>query len=193
MSDYNKINISTIQAEELLRKYYRIEGKATKVVGDQDFNFHVVDNQKKHYILKIGRPDIDLNYLDFHHSILQFLKNNETVISPEFILNSNNEYHSTFIDENGFERKLRLITWIEGRLWSQVNPITEELLFSLGKKCGLLTKALENFVHPTLISRYLLSGSFFLFIADFVTLMINRIATSTYKQLISSSVKETSA
>jgi len=66
MSDYNKINISTIQAEELLRKYYRIEGKATKVVGDQDFNFHVVDNQKKHYILKIGRPDIDLNYLDFH-------------------------------------------------------------------------------------------------------------------------------
>ncbi|WP_273567462.1 aminotransferase class III-fold pyridoxal phosphate-dependent enzyme [Maribacter halichondriae] len=41
-----------------------------------------------------------------------------------------------------------MLSWIPGRLWSQVNPQTENLRLSLGKHCGNLTKALEGFDHP---------------------------------------------
>ena len=36
---------------------------------------------------------------------------------------------------------------MSGRVWSNVNPQLDDLRFSLGEQCGLLTKALKGFNH----------------------------------------------
>ena len=41
-----------------------------------------------------------------------------------------------------------MLTWVSGRVWSSVNPKLDDLRFSLGQQCGLLTKALQGFDHP---------------------------------------------
>ena len=43
---------------------------------------------------------------------------------------------------------VRLLSWVEGRLWSQVNPINQSLLKSLGEQAGALSSALQGFKHP---------------------------------------------
>ncbi len=58
-------------------------------------------------------------------------------------------YISEFTDESGNVRKVRLLEWIEGRIWSSVNPITDKLLYSLGEQAGRLTTALHGFDHST--------------------------------------------
>ena len=55
---------------------------------------------------------------------------------------------STITDEFGNDRKVRLLTWVSGRVWSSVNPQLDSLRFSLGEQCGLLTNALLGLEHP---------------------------------------------
>lgn len=51
-------------------------------------------------------------------------------------------------DDFGEVRKVRMLTWIDGRIWSTVNPQSASLRYQLGQQCGKLTKLLHGFTHP---------------------------------------------
>ncbi|MCD8405464.1 aminotransferase class III-fold pyridoxal phosphate-dependent enzyme [Tenacibaculum dicentrarchi] len=147
--DYNQIKIANQQAEEILLKTYNIKGTATELPGELDFNFRIKTLSSEGYILKISRPKEDENYLDFQQKLLQYVaKNNAEIIAPKVIKDTEGNVISTIIDAFGNVRKVRLLTWISGRVWSSVNPQLDSLRFSLGEQCGLLTKALHGFEHP---------------------------------------------
>ncbi|CAL2076765.1 Peptidase M23 [Tenacibaculum dicentrarchi] len=146
--DYNQIKIANQQAEEILLKTYNIKGTATELPGELDFNFRIKTLSSEGYILKISRPKEDENYLDFQQKLLQYVaKNNAEIIAPKVIKDTEGNVISTIIDAFGNVRKVRLLTWISGRVWSSVNPQLDSLRFSLGEQCGLLTKALQGFNH----------------------------------------------
>lgn len=69
------------------------------------------------------------------------------ILAPVVIPDKDGNHLSKTIDDSGNTRKVRLLSWIDGRLWSSVNPVNEGLLFSLGKEAGRLTRVLESFDH----------------------------------------------
>jgi len=147
-TDYPKVKITVRQAERMAEELYGITGALTTLPGDRDFNFRVT-TEDKNYLLKVGRPDADREYLEFQQAILHHLATKHPeIISPEPLPDLQRNSISETTDENGNVRKVRLLTWIDGRLWSEVNPVTNRLLFSLGEKAGLLTEALHGFEHP---------------------------------------------
>ncbi|MCF2873625.1 MULTISPECIES: aminotransferase class III-fold pyridoxal phosphate-dependent enzyme [unclassified Tenacibaculum] len=147
--DYNQIKISTQQAEEILLELFNIRGTATSLPGEVDFNFRIKVENNEGYVLKISRPEEDINYLDFQQKLLQHVDNNTTnLITPKVIEDRSGNAISEITDSFGKTRKVRLLTWISGRVWSSVNPQLDELRLSLGKQCGLLTQALQGFDHP---------------------------------------------
>lgn len=147
--DYNKLNITTEKAENILFELFKIEGIAIALPGELDFNFRIKIENKEGYILKISRPDDDENYLSFQQKLLHYVETNgQSIISPRAIPNKNGDIISSFIDTYGNKRNVRLLSWISGRVWSYVNPHLDDLRFSLGEQCGLLTKALQGFDHP---------------------------------------------
>ena len=147
--NYNQIKISVEQAEKNLFDTYNIKGKASELPGELDFNFRIKEQNSEGYIIKISRPNEDENYLDFQQKLLQYVAKNENeIIAPKVIVDTNNNVISTIIDDFGNKRKVRLLTWVPGRVWSSVNPQLDSLRFSLGEQCGLLTKALDGFNHP---------------------------------------------
>ncbi|WP_233899673.1 aminotransferase class III-fold pyridoxal phosphate-dependent enzyme [Tenacibaculum piscium] len=147
--DYTQIKISTEQATEILFKTYNIKGVATELPGELDFNFRIKTPNSEGYILKISRPNEEENYLDFQQKLLQYVtENNAEIIAPKVIKDIEGNVISTIIDAFGNARKVRLLSWISGRVWSSVNPQLDSLRFSLGEQCGLLTKALHGFEHP---------------------------------------------
>ncbi len=144
--DYNSIQISVNKAAEILKENYNIIGDIKQLPGEIDFNFKVDTIDQKKYVLKISRPDFDIRYLDFQERILLHLnKGNGTF--PEIIENKDGNPNSIIIDENGNKRVVRLLSWVVGRVWSEVNPILSELLINLGKKAGNLTNLLYDFEH----------------------------------------------
>ena len=145
--NYTKLKIDTKQAEDILHQLYNIGGVASELPGDTDFNFKIKVDDEVHYILKISRPNTDEDVLDFQEQLLNYLNRSSEALIPKLIHDSNGNTVSEYTDENGKLRKVRLLTWISGRLWSQVNPQLNSLRFSLGQQCGILTKALKGFSH----------------------------------------------
>lgn len=146
--DYGTIKITTEQAENILFELFNIKGTATTLPGEVDFNFRIKIDNEEGYILKVSRPDEDDNYLDFQQKLLQFLEHNDKkLIAPRVIKDTNGNAISEITDDVGNTRKVRLLTWVSGRVWSSVNPQLDTLRFSLGEQCGSLIKTLDGFDH----------------------------------------------
>jgi len=145
---YPEIKITSKQAASIASELYDIEATAESLPGWLDFNFRL-NRGSKNYLLRISRPGADLEYLDFQQKILQYVADGDSdILSPVPLPDLQGSYIGETKDTLGNVRKVRLLTWVEGRLWSEVNPVIDSLLFSLGEEAGRLTYALQGFKHP---------------------------------------------
>ena len=146
--NYKEIVILPEEAEGIVLELFGIRGKAHSLPGDVDFNFRI-DTGRERYLLKVSRPGAHEDYQEFQHAILKHVAGNSPeIVSPVPVQDLQGNYISAVPDQSGKIRKVRLLTWVEGRLWSAVNPVTDRLLFSLGEQAGRLTIALRGFEHP---------------------------------------------
>ncbi|WP_109098756.1 aminotransferase class III-fold pyridoxal phosphate-dependent enzyme [Aquimarina sp. AU58] len=149
MMKYSTLQVTTNQAEQILQQLFGITGKASSLPGEIDFNFRIKTEHGDGYILKISRPDEHIHYLEYQQQLLEYVeKNGKDLIAPRVIRDKEGNDISEIIDENNAVRKVRLLSWISGRVWSSVNPQLDTLRYSLGEQCGLLTSALQGFDHP---------------------------------------------
>ncbi len=146
-TDFLSIMISKARATQIALDLYGLHGEIAILPGELDFNFRVKTDSRS-YILKVSRPEADIEYIEFQLALLNHVANNSIGIeSPAVIPDLHGNQLSEIIDETGQPRKVRLLTWIEGRLWSSVNPINNQLLNSLGEQAGSLTKVLQDLDH----------------------------------------------
>ena len=147
-SAYQKLQISSDDAEKILFNHFGLKGKASALPGEFDMNFKIMTDEKD-YLLKVSRPVVNNDFLEFQQKLLEHLAASEIKLnSPTIIKNLQNESQSEITDDYEKSRKVSLYSWIPGRLWSSVNPVTNHLLFSLGNMAGKLTLALQGFDHP---------------------------------------------
>ena len=147
--DYKKLKISTEEAEQLAQNLFNVNGEAIALPGEIDFNFRIKTTDGDGFILKVSRVGEDVEYLEYQQKLLQFVADqNQNLISPLVVNDVHGQDISEYKDAHGNLRKVRLLSWIPGRLWSGVNPQLNELRYSLGEQCGRLTQALHGFDHP---------------------------------------------
>ncbi|MGX1929750.1 aminotransferase class III-fold pyridoxal phosphate-dependent enzyme [Flagellimonas sp. 2504JD4-2] len=147
--EYLTLKITPEQAEHILLQLFNIEGEASSLPGEIDFNFRVKTRDGDGYILKVSRIDEDVAYLEYQQQLLQYVEEKgKGLISPVVVKDKNGKTISEYTDDQGNIRKVRLLSWIPGRIWSKVNPQSDALRFTLGEQCGLLTTALQGFDHP---------------------------------------------
>lgn len=147
--NYTQIKITSQEAESILLSEYDIKGIAKALPGEVDFNFRIEIEGEYAYVLKISRPGEDQKNLDFQQQLLQYVEaNGKNIIAPKVIKDKAGNIISKITDAFGNSRNVRLLTWVSGRVWSGVNPQLDDLRFSLGAQCGLLTQALVDFDHP---------------------------------------------
>ena len=145
--DYLSMRIQSDQAKKIAKSLYQVSGEVISLPGEIDFNF-CIKSDCGSYLLKISRPEADVEFIEFQHTLLDHVARNSTRIDvPVAFPDQDGNFISEIRDESGNARKIRLLSWIEGRIWSEVNPITNKLLYSLGEQGGRLTKALQRFDH----------------------------------------------
>lgn len=150
MEDYTKILITPDRAAQIALDIFDIRGEASSLPGEIDFNFKISTPRNESFILKISRPQECDAYLDFQQQLLDYIATNalEFAKVPRVIRAINGEAISEMKDDFGEVRKVRMLTWIDGRIWSTVNPQSASLRYQLGQQCGKLTKLLHGFTHP---------------------------------------------
>lgn len=153
-STYQQLQISEPLAEKITFDYFQIKGKAKVLPGEIDFNFKI-STATKSYILKISRPDIELDYLTFQDELLRHLERNKPDFNyPKAFRDEVENGIFDYVDTFGQKRKIRLLNWIEGNLFSSVNPKSDNLRFSLGQRCGQITNSLQSFNHQLAIRTF---------------------------------------
>ncbi len=135
-------------AQQLTEIHFGKQVSAKKLVGELDLNFRL-DDKNGSYLLKISQPHADQDFQDFQLSLMKHVAATAPGISaPQIIENQKGEASTVFIEDDGSIRQVRMLTWIEGRLWSSVLPKTDLLRSSLGRQSGALATAFQNFDHP---------------------------------------------
>lgn len=134
---------------------YGITGKASPLPGELDHNYKIESENNTVCILKINRPGTDPDYLDYQEKLLLHIQHQQPDIKfPRIIPTLSGKYSFIFIDSNSEIRSVRLLEWIPGRLWSSVNPQSDELRYSLGEAGGEITNLLYDFNHPIASRRF---------------------------------------
>lgn len=140
--------ISISEVKQIALSNYGITVEAKKLPGYEDENYKLTTLSDDSFILKIYRAEESAAFLKFQNAALQHLASKKPSIHlPKVITNSDGNLLSSIPSENQ-KRVVRLLSWVEGRLWAKVNPKTESLRYQLGMQAGILTKALLDFTHP---------------------------------------------
>lgn len=149
MENFTVLQVSIEEAERIALQHYGIQGEFSILPGEVDFNFKVKTREGTSYILKISRPDADRTYLEYQQKLLVHIAQADAEIAvPKLVPNNSGEEITKAANRNGDVRMVRLVTWVDGRIYHSVNPQLDGLRESLGASCGKIATALQNFDHP---------------------------------------------
>lgn len=140
--------ISIEKCKEWLDDFYGISGEINFLYGEKDLNFQVEVNGDDIYLLKIGKQP-DLEILDFQSYLFEKLSPHSSKVNIQKLhwSKNGNSYEIVELDDEN-SLSIRLFEWIPGRLWSSVNPITEDLRKQLGEHAGELCSLMSALDHP---------------------------------------------
>lgn len=130
---------------KFVHEFYGIEGEIEPLMGEIDYNFKI-KSLSETFIIKFSRPVLDESQFSMTDELLSFLEDQSPSIEfPRIIRNNNHQRISEYVDSKGHLRKVRLLTWVEGRLWSTVKYKSNQLRYSLGLRCGEVMKSIQGF------------------------------------------------
>ncbi|MBO9729554.1 MAG: aminotransferase class III-fold pyridoxal phosphate-dependent enzyme [Chitinophaga sp.] len=132
------------EMKALVQQHYGIDVSVQALDGYEDRNFLLADKAGQQYICKVADISSDLHLLDAQLKMLRHLA--DTPVAKGFqqvLLNQQGEEITRL--STGY---MRILTFLEGRIWADEIAHTPQLLLSLGHFLGRMDRALQGFAHP---------------------------------------------
>ena len=131
----NRDVISEAHAAELAASLFGVKGRAERLDGEYDENFHLVpEGGAPAWLLKVSHVGEEEAVIAAQHEAIQCAGFGQPRLASAEI--------------DGVERHVRLLGWIPGTLLAHVTPQSAPLLRSLGTTLATLDRALLQFDHP---------------------------------------------
>ncbi|MCU0345571.1 MAG: phosphotransferase, partial [Saprospiraceae bacterium] len=140
---------TTEKIVELAAQHFHLPITAKPLPGEIDLNYLLQTPDRQQFTLKIAHPDTQRGYLEFQNALMQRLTAAGLGLEiPKVVKTTAGDEITTITAPDGNQRLMRLLTWVEGRCFAEVNPHTPELIEAVGEMCGKLSRALDGFDHP---------------------------------------------
>ena len=138
------------EAAAIAKRLYRLQGPMKTLPGERDLNFLISDAAGK-FVFKIANAGESRDMLDCQHRVFELLATKRVFPRVACALESvDGRDIETVEDARGQRHYCRVLPFIEGRVWSEIEQSSTELLFDLGARLGALDRALAGFEHPGL-------------------------------------------
>ncbi len=132
-----------------LKERYGVEAELSALAGELDLNFFVRSTDGSCFILKIANQKEQRANLDLQNAVIHHLSGKPVGLQVSKVVKAiDGKEILELIDEESKLRMVRLLTWVEGRVFAKVNPQTPILYERLGELCGKLCQSLSDFKHP---------------------------------------------
>jgi 4-aminobutyrate aminotransferase-like enzyme/Ser/Thr protein kinase RdoA (MazF antagonist) len=145
----NRPHFSTQQAKEIAAKLYGLSACARELPSERDQNFYLEDESGQSFVLKIASTADSKEILDLQNKAMQHIAARDpSLLCPQVCPSKSGEEIVPVAVPGEATHLVRLLTYLPGRFFAEVNPHTPELLRSLGSFFGRMDKALFDFAHP---------------------------------------------
>ncbi len=142
---------SLADAARIARLRFGIEGAIVALAGERDLNFRI-DSPGGTFVLKIANAEESLDHLEMQHAALAHLARREPALALQRALPASSG--ETIVREKsaaGAAHFVRLLTFLPGRIWSEVYRRATPrapLLEGLGAVLGTIDRGLADFDSP---------------------------------------------
>ncbi len=142
-------------AQQIARELFNYSGRAKRLPGECDYNFHVKSEEGNEYLLKISHFGEEQAIIDLQNEVLHTLHASQLDFdTPVLQKTINGEWVGRFHSSKEKFNWVRLFTYVPGTLFAHARPHGNELLKNLGYQLGQLSLTLSDFAHPN-AKRYL--------------------------------------
>ena len=146
MIEHTAPRFSVTEASLLAREHFGLEGHATALPSHLDQNFRI-DTAAGRFVLKLANTAAESEYVDLQQAVLAHLQQDGLQHFPKVVCARNGAQKVIVEGINGECHQLWAVTWLEGRVLADVNPVFGSLVRDLGGFLGRLDGVLSDFEH----------------------------------------------
>ena len=137
--------------QNCLMRDYGIAGELSSLDGEFDHNYAVHCDGVFSYVLKIMRPECEMDFVGMQVSALRTIADKAPDLPvPRVVTTVKGSTAVTWQTSDGEDRIAWVITALPGIPLGDASPHTPDLMYEIGKNLGAMTAALEDFDHPQL-------------------------------------------
>jgi 4-aminobutyrate aminotransferase-like enzyme/Ser/Thr protein kinase RdoA (MazF antagonist) len=141
--------ITTDTARDIAKTWFGYTATVTALPGEIDLNFFLETSSGEKLILKIAHAGEQRANLELQNAVINHISGNDQGLQTSRVKKSLDGSEILELDIEGTgKRFVRLLTWIDGRVFAKANPHSPLLLRRLGEMCGTLSFVLHDFDHP---------------------------------------------
>ena len=136
---------------DIVKQLYDLDVVAESLNGERDLNFKLISTRdQSEYVFKIANQIEQYNMLECQECVFDRLSLSQTILSPRIITSTKGRTIESIMGEDGTPYWCRLTTWMPGSLLSELDPLSELLLQSLGQVVADVDNQLVGFKHDAL-------------------------------------------
>ncbi len=136
---------------DTLATTWGIDATLESLAGEYDLNLRVDAADGRRYILKVMRPGCDEAFVDLLCSAHAHIQARDASVPvPAVVPTRDGRLHATARDDDGHERRVWLLTMLDGVVYARTGSHPLSLLREFGAAVARLHGALTDFAHPGL-------------------------------------------
>jgi hypothetical protein len=128
---------------------YGLSGSAAPLPSERDQNFRITDPRRGKFVLKIANRDDSVELLEFQLEGMRRVAGCGIEV-PRIVPSLTGADVETLTSRAGTAHRLRVLTWVEGRMLAEQTPRGDALLESIGASMAQVDLALAEFAHPAM-------------------------------------------
>jgi 4-aminobutyrate aminotransferase-like enzyme/Ser/Thr protein kinase RdoA (MazF antagonist) len=137
------------EAPQIAKQLFDLKVSASPLPSERDQNFLLQTERGEQFVLKIANAEENKDFLDLQNQLIRFLSASKVNLEfPRIVSSTSGQDISTVKTDSG-EHFVRLLTWLEGIPFAEVQAREWKLLSSLGTALAETDLALAGFSHPS--------------------------------------------
>ena len=144
MSPASADSIPINRARDLLLSEFGLTCRVSRLPGDRDLNFLAASTDGRRYVLKITGDSVKRDRLEFENNLLQASASSLNGVEVSQPVPSRSGEKIVALVGDRSQAHARLMTWVDGTPLAGFRPHTRELLRSVGRVIGDLSRTLAH-------------------------------------------------
>jgi 4-aminobutyrate aminotransferase-like enzyme/Ser/Thr protein kinase RdoA (MazF antagonist) len=131
----------------LALNHYGLVASAEPLAGELDLNFKLSAENGDCYVLKLHHGVDTAGVLEMQNAVLEHLFSTDSSLPVPRLIKTLNASNQVLLTIDGDDYVLRVLSWLDGDLWSSQAPDNLQSGWSLGRYLARLDKAMASFEH----------------------------------------------